>query len=390
MPGPLDFSTGSVTFNPSDTENKRAASPEPSCVSMKSDASMPGPLDFSTGSVTFNPSDTENKRAASPEPSYVSTKSDASMPGPLDFSTGSVTFNPRRYINHDTENKTAASPEPSCMSMKSDASMPGPLDFSTGSVTFNPSDIENKTAASPEPSCVSIKSDAPMPGPLDFSTGSVVINPSFCYVNREFWTGVKDQHKTSMKNKLSGCMVTEEGCGYVSSALSSNPSYLRELDLSYNHPGDLGVKLLHHKLQDPNYKLNKLNVDHGGESRIAAGLKKYALPGKKEAENWSLSSNVVKKQRQSCREQKREGLMDRQPPPKRLMDFQPPSKEECTLLHGKSLTKLEKVNLSLETFPEDEENILKHKTVPGSIKSRTEERQRNNENDTPQHQATTD
>ncbi|KAL1261073.1 hypothetical protein QQF64_008900 [Cirrhinus molitorella] len=114
------------------------------------------------------------------------------------------------------------------------------------------------------------------------------------------------------------------------------------------------------------------------------------VPGKKEAENWSLSSNVVKKQRQSCREQKREGLMDRQPPPKRLMDFQPPSKEECTLQHGKSLTKLEKVNLSLETFPEDEENILKHKTVPGSIKSRTEERQRNNENDTPQHQATTD
>ncbi|KAL1263606.1 hypothetical protein QQF64_006345, partial [Cirrhinus molitorella] len=201
MPGPLDFSTGSVTFNPSDTENKRAASPEPSCVSMKSDASMPGPLDFSIGSVTFNPSDTENKRAASPEPSYVSMKSDASMPGPLDFSTGSVTFNPRRYINHDTENKTAASPEPSCMSMKSDASMPGPLDFSTGSVTFNPSDIENKRAASPEPSCMSMKSDASMPGPLDFSTGSVVINPSFCYVNREFWTGVKDQHKTSMKNK---------------------------------------------------------------------------------------------------------------------------------------------------------------------------------------------
>ncbi|XP_058624142.1 stonustoxin subunit beta-like isoform X2 [Onychostoma macrolepis] len=31
-------------------------------------------------------------------------------------------------------------------------------------------------------------------------------------------------------------MVSEEGCGYLSSALSSNPSHLRELDLSYNHP----------------------------------------------------------------------------------------------------------------------------------------------------------
>ncbi|XP_048035472.1 NACHT, LRR and PYD domains-containing protein 12-like [Megalobrama amblycephala] len=72
--------------------------------------------------------------------------------------------------------------------------------------------------------------------------------------------------------RLSGCMVTEEGCGYVSSALSSNPSHLRELDLSYNHPGDSGVKLLNH----PNYRLNKLNVDHGGEFRIRAGLHKYS------------------------------------------------------------------------------------------------------------------
>ncbi|XP_016117521.1 stonustoxin subunit beta-like [Sinocyclocheilus grahami] len=69
-------------------------------------------------------------------------------------------------------------------------------------------------------------------------------------------------------------MVTEEGCGYVSSALSSNPSHLRELDLSYNHPGDSGVKLLSEKLQDSNCSLDKLNMDHGGESRITAGLKK--------------------------------------------------------------------------------------------------------------------
>ncbi len=58
--------------------------------------------------------------------------------------------------------------------------------------------------------------------------------------------------------RLSGCMVSEEGCGYLSSALSSNPSHLRELDLSYNHPGQSGVLLLKHKLQDPNYKLQIL------------------------------------------------------------------------------------------------------------------------------------
>ncbi|KAL1276255.1 hypothetical protein QQF64_035878 [Cirrhinus molitorella] len=75
--------------------------------------------------------------------------------------------------------------------------------------------------------------------------------------------------------RLSGCMVSEKGCGYVSSALTSNHSHLRELDLSYNHPGKSRVKLFE-KLKDPNCSLDKLNVDHGGESRITAGLKKYA------------------------------------------------------------------------------------------------------------------
>uniref|UniRef100_A0A8C1WYQ0 Uncharacterized protein n=1 Tax=Cyprinus carpio TaxID=7962 RepID=A0A8C1WYQ0_CYPCA len=78
------------------------------------------------------------------------------------------------------------------------------------------------------------------------------------------------------KAMLSGCMVTEEGCGYLSSALCSNPSHLRELDLSYNHPGQSGVQLLNHKLQDPNYKLQILNLDHGGPFRIKPGLRKYA------------------------------------------------------------------------------------------------------------------
>ncbi|XP_026118062.1 tripartite motif-containing protein 16-like protein [Carassius auratus] len=62
-------------------------------------------------------------------------------------------------------------------------------------------------------------------------------------------------------------MVTEEGCGYLSSALKSNPSHLRELDLSYNHPGQSGEQLKN---------LDKLNVDHGGENRITAGLHKYS------------------------------------------------------------------------------------------------------------------
>ncbi|XP_050960703.1 stonustoxin subunit alpha-like [Labeo rohita] len=82
--------------------------------------------------------------------------------------------------------------------------------------------------------------------------------------------------------RLSGCMVTSEGCDYL---LSSNPSHLRELDLSYNNPGESGVKLLSEKLKN----LDKLNMDHGEEYRITAGLKKYSR-------QFTLDLNTVYKQ----------------------------------------------------------------------------------------------
>uniref|UniRef100_A0A8C9XBW3 B30.2/SPRY domain-containing protein n=1 Tax=Sander lucioperca TaxID=283035 RepID=A0A8C9XBW3_SANLU len=56
--------------------------------------------------------------------------------------------------------------------------------------------------------------------------------------------GLKSPHCTLETLSLSGCLISEEGCSSLVSALSSNPSHLRELDLSYNHPGDSGVKLL--------------------------------------------------------------------------------------------------------------------------------------------------
>ncbi|XP_072559618.1 protein NLRC3-like [Paramormyrops kingsleyae] len=76
--------------------------------------------------------------------------------------------------------------------------------------------------------------------------------------------------------RLTGCRVTEEGCSSLASALRSTSSHLRELDLSYNHPGDSGVKLLSVVLEDPSCKLEKLNVDHSGECRTRPGLQKYS------------------------------------------------------------------------------------------------------------------
>uniref|UniRef100_A0A6Q2X7K4 B30.2/SPRY domain-containing protein n=1 Tax=Esox lucius TaxID=8010 RepID=A0A6Q2X7K4_ESOLU len=76
--------------------------------------------------------------------------------------------------------------------------------------------------------------------------------------------------------RLSGCMIIEEGCASLVSALNSNPSHLKELDLSYNHPGDSGVRLLSAGLEDPHWRLEKLNLEHGGKCRLKSELKKYA------------------------------------------------------------------------------------------------------------------
>uniref|UniRef100_A0A8C7TKA1 B30.2/SPRY domain-containing protein n=1 Tax=Oncorhynchus mykiss TaxID=8022 RepID=A0A8C7TKA1_ONCMY len=87
--------------------------------------------------------------------------------------------------------------------------------------------------------------------------------------------GLGNPHCKLETLRLSGCLVTEEGCASLVSALRSNPSHLRELDLSYNHPGDSGVRLLSAGLEDPHCRLEKLNVEHGGEYTMKPGLRKY-------------------------------------------------------------------------------------------------------------------
>nr|XP_055042869.1 NLR family CARD domain-containing protein 3-like isoform X4 [Misgurnus anguillicaudatus] len=88
-------------------------------------------------------------------------------------------------------------------------------------------------------------------------------------------TGLKSPQCKLEILRLSGCLVTEEGCCFLASALRSNPSHLIELDLSYNHPGDSGVQMLSALLRDPHCRLDKLNLDFGGPCRITPGLQKY-------------------------------------------------------------------------------------------------------------------
>ncbi|XP_075933411.1 NLR family CARD domain-containing protein 3-like [Anarhichas minor] len=73
--------------------------------------------------------------------------------------------------------------------------------------------------------------------------------------------GLESPHCGLETFSLSGCLITEEGCASLASALSANPSHLRELDLSYNHPGDSGVKLLSSGLNDPHWRLETLRYE---------------------------------------------------------------------------------------------------------------------------------
>ncbi|XP_056879431.1 NACHT, LRR and PYD domains-containing protein 12-like isoform X2 [Takifugu flavidus] len=75
--------------------------------------------------------------------------------------------------------------------------------------------------------------------------------------------------------RLSGCLITAEGCSSLASALRSIPTHLKELDLSFNHPGDVGTKQLSAVLEDPELSLEVLRLDHCGKERLKSGLKKY-------------------------------------------------------------------------------------------------------------------
>uniref|UniRef100_A0A671RY99 Uncharacterized protein n=1 Tax=Sinocyclocheilus anshuiensis TaxID=1608454 RepID=A0A671RY99_9TELE len=76
--------------------------------------------------------------------------------------------------------------------------------------------------------------------------------------------GLKDPHCKLEKLRLGKCGVTDEGCAALASALRSNPSHLRELDLSLNKLGDSGLKLLSDGLKDPHFKLETLRLSECG------------------------------------------------------------------------------------------------------------------------------
>ncbi|KTF80195.1 hypothetical protein cypCar_00047253, partial [Cyprinus carpio] len=144
---------------------------------------------------------------SSPSPEFISDQQMENLPTTSNDEAGTAEPSVTRRTR-----QRPVSPEPSSVSMKSSRSLMHPLEFSGGTVTSDPSISrkEGQRSVSPEPSGVSVKSNRSLIQPPIFSDETVT---SYTWQERTETVlqrdtletvdlqRVKDQYKTSMKNK---------------------------------------------------------------------------------------------------------------------------------------------------------------------------------------------
>lgn len=112
---------------------------------------------------------------------------------------------------------------------------------------------------------------------------------------KQLMNSLKDPSCKLEKLRLSSCRLTDKGFSSLASALSSNPSSLKELDLSKNFPGCIGIMQLFTVLRQ-NSALEKLCLDSCELTADMCGLAATGLSQSLNLKELNLSNNNLKDQ----------------------------------------------------------------------------------------------
>ncbi|ROL51031.1 Ribonuclease inhibitor [Anabarilius grahami] len=163
-------------------------------------------------------------------------------------------------------------PEPSRVSARTDRSMPHPIDFKNDDTQTDLRDAQISVSARYQAHVLGLVLIKTPPIPKTDTSRDVTDRIVRAQRHR------RQQQKRCQPQSFSDCGVTEKDCAALTSVLRSNPSQLRELNLNNKKLQDSGVKLLSVVLEDPDCKLEKLwlcncGVTDEGCAALASALR---------------------------------------------------------------------------------------------------------------------